>query len=94
MLYYNITDISEGIDPAKSNNRKECMVCHYWFFNYRFEFLDCVCNGCHDLTMLCLNISNIINVKGVDYCCIIHYISKCKAIHLLENYFLDGRGYI
>ena len=31
MLYYDKIDISEGIDPAKSNNSKECMVCHYWF---------------------------------------------------------------
>ena len=41
--------------------------------------------GCHDLTMLCLNISDIaINtVESVDSCCIIHD-SKSEAIHLLE----------
>ena len=26
MLYYNRTDISDGTDLAKSNNRKECMI--------------------------------------------------------------------
>ena len=59
------------------------MVCHYWFFNHRFKFQDSVCYGCHDLTMLCLNISDIaiITVKGVDYRCIIHDISKSEAIH-------------
>ena len=33
------------------------------------------------------NISNIaiITVKNVDYCCIIHNISKSEAINLLEN---------
>ena len=46
--------------------------------------------------MLCLNISDIalITVKGVDYCCIIHDISKSEAIHLLENSTLDDGGYI
>ena len=38
MLYYDRIYMSEGIDLAKSNNCKECLVCHYWFFNYGFEF--------------------------------------------------------
>ena len=31
MLYYDLIDLSEEIDPAKSNSSKECvcMVCHY-----------------------------------------------------------------
>ena len=29
MLYYNRSDIGKGIDIAKSNNSKECMICHY-----------------------------------------------------------------
>ena len=69
MLYYKRIDISEGIDLPKINRSKECMVCHYWFFNHGFKFQDSLCNGCHDLTMLCLNISDItiITVKNVDY---------------------------
>ena len=59
MLYYNRIDIHEGIDVAKSNNSKECISCHCLFFNHGFKFQDSVSNGCHDLTMLCLNISNI-----------------------------------
>ena len=51
--------IFEGIDVAISNKSKECMVCQYWFFNHGFRFQDSVCNGCHDLTILYLNISNI-----------------------------------
>ena len=37
-MYYNRIDKSEGIDLAKSNESKECMVCHYLFFNRGFEF--------------------------------------------------------
>ena len=68
----NRIDISEGIDLAKSNKSKDCMICHYWLFNHGFKFEDSVCNGCHDLAMLCFNISSIaiITVKNVDYRCI------------------------
>ena len=31
MLCDDRIDISEGIDLAKSNNSKECMICQYWF---------------------------------------------------------------
>ena len=29
MLHYDSIDISEEIDLDKSNNSKECMICHY-----------------------------------------------------------------
>ena len=32
MLYYDRNDLSKGIDVAKSNNSKEWIICHYWFF--------------------------------------------------------------
>ena len=84
MLCYDRIDISEGIDLAKSNNSKESMICHYQFFNHGFKFHDSVCNGCHDLTMLSVTISDtdIITVKNVDYCCIIHNISKSESFNL------------
>ena len=87
MLYYDRIDISEGIDPIKSNKSKECMICHYFFFKHGFKFQDSVCNGCHDLTVLSVNISNIatITVKNIDYHCIVHNISRSEAINLLKN---------
>ena len=96
MLYYGRIDISKGIDLAKSINRKECMICHYWYFNHGFKFQDYVCNSCHALTILSVSIRNIaiVTVKNVDYCCIIHNISKSKAISLLKNSVLENRGYI
>ena len=44
----------------------------------------------------CENVSNIaiITVKGGGYHCVIHGISKSDAINLLENYVLDGCGYM
>ena len=69
MLYYNRIVISGGIDLAKSNNRKECMICHYWFFNDGPKFQCSVWNICYDLTLLSVNISDIatITVKNVSY---------------------------
>ena len=89
-------DISEGIDLAKSNNSKECMICDYQFFNHGFKFQDYICNGCHDLTMLSVNISDIAitAAENVDYRCIIHNISKSEAINLLERVVLEKCGYV
>ena len=72
MLYYDRINISQGIDLAHSKNSKECMI-------LGFEYQYSVCNGCSDLSMLCLNISDIaiITVKNVDYRCIIHKNSHC-----------------
>ena len=60
MLYYDRIDISEGIDLAKSNNIKEGMIFHYWPFNHGFELQDYVCNGSLVLTVLSVNISELL----------------------------------
>ena len=94
MLYYDRIDISEGLDPVESNRSKEFMICHYWFFNHGIKLQNSVCNGCHDLTILCLNISDIgiIIVKNVDCCCIIYDTNKSEEINLLKSYVLENRG--
>ena len=96
MLYFDIIDISKGIVLDKSNSSKKCMICHYCFFNHGFKFLDSVCNGCHDLTTLCINISDIaiITVNNVDYLCIIYDTNKSEEMNLLESFLLEDRGYI
>ena len=96
MLYYDRVDISEGTDPTKINKNKDCMICHYWFLNHGFKFQDHVFNGCYDLTMFCLNISDIaiITVKSIDYHCIMYNLNKSEAIHLLENSVFKDRGYL
>ena len=51
--------------------------------NQGFKFQDSVCNGCHGLTMLSVNISDIaiMTIRNVDYRCVIHNISKSEAIN-------------
>ena len=88
MIYYDRIDVSEGIDVNKTSASKECDVCHYWYFlNYSFKFQPNVCNRCHDLLMMSMNLSDIaiLNIKGSDYRCIISLISKNEAINLLQN---------
>ena len=96
MLYCDRIDISKGIDSSKRNRSKEFVIFYHSFSNHGFIFHCSVCNGCHDLTILCLNISDIaiIAVKNVDYCCIIHNISKSEAINLLKKFLLEDHGYI
>ena len=88
MLYFDRIDVSKGIDIIKTSALKECDICHYWFFlNYSFKFQPYVCNSCHDLLMMSMNLSNIaiLNIKGSNYHCIISRISKSEAIKLLQN---------
>ena len=46
--------------------------------------------------MLFVNVTDktIINVKGIDYCCIIHDISQSDKIHFLGNFVFDDCQYI
>ena len=32
MLYFDRTDVSEGIDDDNTIESKECDICHYWYF--------------------------------------------------------------
>ena len=82
MLYYDRIDISKGIDLAKSNRNKECMICHYWFFKHGLEFKDSVCNSCHDLTMPGVNISDIaiITIENVDYSAVFITLANLKQL--------------
>ena len=63
-------------------------ICHYWYFlNHNFKFQPNVCNRCHDLSMVSINLSDIalLNIKGSDYCCIVSLISKNEPINLIQN---------
>ena len=95
MLYYDRIDISEGINYNKTSASKECNIFHYWYFlNYNFKFQSNVCNRCHDLLMMPINLSDIgiLNIKGSYFCCIISLISKNDATDLLQNAELNEKS--
>ena len=88
MQYYDRIGVFEGINVNKTSASKECDICHYWYlFSYSFRFQPNVCNRCHDLLMMSVNLSDtaIFNIKHSNYCCIISLIGKNEAINLLQN---------
>ena len=59
--------INERIDINKTNASKQYDICHYWYFlNYSFKFQSNICNRCHDLLIMSMNLSDIaiLNIKG------------------------------
>ena len=51
-------------------------------FNHVFKFQNSVCNGCYNLLMICLNISNItlVTLEGIDCCILPDIIDYCLMI--------------
>ena len=88
ILYYDRINVSKGTDVNKTSASKECDIYHYWYFlNYSFKFEPNVCNRCHDLLIMSVNLRDIaiLNITDSDYCCIISLISKNEAINLMQN---------
>ena len=95
MLYFDRIEVSEGIDVNKTSEPKECNIWHYWYFlNKGFKFQPNVCNRCHYLLMMSMNLSNaaILNIKRDDYCRIISKISKNETINLIQNVSLAKKN--
>ena len=93
ILYHRI-EVSEGIDINKTSASKESAIWHYWYFlNKGFKFQTYVCKKCHDLLMICMNLSDIaiLIMKGSGYCCIISGISKSEAINLMQSMHLTQK---
>ena len=73
MLYYDRLDVSEEIDVNKTSESRACDICHYWYFlNKGIKFQSNVCNWCHDLLTMSMNLNDIyiLNIKNTDYFCI------------------------
>ena len=60
MLYSDRIDISEGTDPNKTSASKECGFFTISIFQIIvLSFNQNVCNRCHDLLMMSMNLSGI-----------------------------------
>ena len=67
---------------------------HYWYFkNGGFKFEPHVCNKCHNVLMTAYELKNIgiLNVKDVDFGCILLGISRDKAVNRLNNSVLEDK---
>ena len=67
MLYYDRIDVSEGIHINQTIKWKKCDICHYWYFlNKGFKFQSYICNRCHDILMMSMNLDiAILKIKIV-----------------------------
>ena len=86
MMYYDRIEVFQGIYVNKTGASKESNVFHNWYFlDNGLNRMD-VCNGCHDISVMLMNPSNvdISNICHVDYHCIIDGISKAEAVNLLK----------
>ena len=94
MVQYEKIDVSEGIDVNKTSVSKEYMLCHYWYFkDVGFKFQPHFCNKCHDILMTAYKLKNIaiLNVKGVDFRCILSGISEDESVNRLNNSVLEDK---
>ena len=55
MLYYDRIDIFEG-----NNVNQECGIFHYWYYSDFFKFQPDVCNRCHNVLLMSIDLSNIV----------------------------------
>ena len=79
----------------KTSTSKECMLCHYWYFkDVGFKSEAHVCNKCQDVLMTAYELNNnaILNVKGVDFRCILWGISINEVVNRLNNSVLKVKG--
>ena len=95
VLYFNRIDVSVRINVNVTSASKEYFICQNWYFlDKEFKFRSGVCNGCRDIIMMSMNLSDIgiPRIQGVDYCCIINGISQSEAIALLNNTDLNEKS--
>ena len=69
-------------------------MCHSAFKDVGYKCEPHVCNGCHDILMIAYELKNtgIVNVKGVDYRCVLWNITRTDTINMLGNSKLDNKG--
>ena len=62
----------------------------------KINFQTAICNGSHDVLMISMDLKDIdiLNICGVDHCCIITGINKSEDMNLLINADLSEKKWI
>ena len=62
MINYDRIEVPEGNAINKTSVSEQCNICHYWYFlNEGCTFQPFVCNGCHDVLMMPMNLIDDFN---------------------------------
>ena len=94
MLKYDKIDVSEGIDVNKTNESKQCMFCHYWYFlNKNFSYGPYTCDACYDIVQRSTDFKNIAIIQIEKTACRIYFqhMSKHKATKIMKKFDLIGK---
>ena len=77
------------------HQKNVCFVIIWYFKDVRFKFKPRVCNK---FSIGCIFSKSkrieILNVKGIDYRCILCGIGRKKAVNILNNSVLEDKGVI
>ena len=95
MLLYEKINMSAGVNNKKTDASKEFKLHHYWYFkNIGHKFEPNVCNRCHYVLTTACELKNIaiLNVKGVDYRCVLSGVTKNETVNILNNSVLEDKG--
>ena len=94
MLKYDRTDISKGIDADKTNESRECKLCHYWYFlDKNFSCGPFTCDGCYDMVQRSTDFKNIaiVHIKKTAYRIYFQHMSKHKVKKIMSKFDLIGK---
>ena len=94
MLKYDKIDIMEGIDVDKTDQSRECMFCHFWYYlNKNFSYCPFTCDGCYNIVQKSTDFKNIAIVRDKNnaYRTYFKDISKHKAKKLMNKFDLIGK---
>ena len=98
MLANERIDISDGIDVNKSDESKECTLCHYWYLlDKNFRYRPYLCDGWYNMTQKCNKLKNIaiIRIKKSVYRIFFLFMSKREARKLMANSnIIDKKGFL
>ena len=81
MLKYDKVDITEGIDLKKTNDSKQCISCHFWYYlNKNFSYGPFTCDDCYNIVQKSIDFKNIaiIYVKKLHTEFILKILVKIK----------------
>ena len=75
-------------------NQKRDIFLYWYFLDKGFKFQPDGCNGCHDILMISMTLSNIavLNIHSFDYRFIMNGISKSEVVNLLQKADLNEKS--
>ena len=98
MLVYEKIDIFDGVDINKSDESKEFMLCHYWYFlDKSFSYRPYLCDGCYNMMQKCSKLKNIalIRIKKSVYRICFLFMSKGEVKKLMTNFnLIDKKSFL